>query len=89
MENILVAHPSFYKRSAALSVLDGVGQANEVWSMMGTWPAACNWQELDYTSTDLLTCECTMRYDRAVRKRIDQGCVTPPEPFPIVPNCMV
>lgn len=89
METIQVAHPSFYKRKAVLSVLDGAGETNESWSMLGTWPAACNWQELDYTSTDLLTCECTMRYDRAVRKRLDQGCVTPAEARPTLPNCPV
>jgi len=60
MQTIAVAHPSHYKKHAQLRTLDGTGQAGELWTMWGTWPSAINWQELDYTSTDLLTCE--MRY---------------------------
>lgn len=62
-----VAHPSMYKRTAELQVEDGFGNPTDVWIMYGTWPKSCNFQELDYTSTDLLTCEATMRYDRAIR----------------------
>lgn len=87
MHSLVVAHPRFYKKSASLALTDGAGQTTEVWSMMGTWPAASNWQELDYTSTDLLTMEVTMRYDRAVRSRSDGTCIQPPAPVPIVPNC--
>jgi len=82
MESIQVAHPSNYKRSASLVVSDGTGQANERWSMYGTWPAAINWQELDYSATELLTCEATLRYDRAVRQ-----CVQSPGPRTISPSC--
>ena len=82
MQSIKVAHPSLYKRTAALLMLDGAGQTSEKWTMIGTWPSAVNWQELDYTSTDLMTIEATMRYDRAIRE-----CITPPAPTPIAPNC--
>lgn len=64
---IKVASPSQYKKTAQLDMLDGFGNPCESWAMYGTWPQACNWQELDYTSTDLMTIEATMRYDRAVR----------------------
>ncbi len=87
MHSIAVAHPRFYKTTGSLAVLDGSGQTNEVWSMMGAWPSACNFQELDYTSTDLLTCEATMRYDRAVRSRLNGACIQAPPPVPITPNC--
>jgi hypothetical protein len=87
MHSLHVAHPRFYKKTASLLLLDGAGQATEQWSMMGTWPEVSNWQELDYTSTDLLTMEVTMRYDRAVRSRLDGTCVQAPAPIPIVPNC--
>lgn len=87
MQSIAVSHPRFYKRTAALLMLDGSGQTTEQWSMMGTWPSAVNWQELDYTSTDLMTCEATMRYDRAVRARPDGSCVQTPGPRDISPNC--
>ena len=87
MQSIAVAHPRFYKKTAALLMIDGSGQTTEQWSLMGTWPAASNWQELDYTSTDLMTMEVTMRFDRAVRSRSDGGCVQIPSPVPIQPNC--
>ncbi len=82
MQSIKVAHPRLYKRTASLLMIDGAGQTSESWTMLGTWPANCNWQELDYTSTELQTIEATMRYDRAVR-----NCVGAPAPQPIAPNC--
>ena len=82
MESIQVAHPRNYKRQASLAVIDGTGQPNERWTMYGTWPSAVNWQDLDYASTDLLTCEATLRYDRAVRE-----CVQAPGPRTINQTC--
>lgn len=70
MHTIAVNSPSIYKAHAELRLLNGIGsfdQFSESWTMHGTWPAAINWQELDYTSTDLLACEATMRFDRATR----------------------
>ena len=87
MQSIAVSHPRFYKKTAALIILDGAGQTTEQWSMMGTWPSAVNWQELDYSSTDLMTCEATMRYDRAVRGTSSGACVQAPAPVPISPSC--
>lgn len=68
MKTIQVAHPISYKQIARLEMTDGFGFSTETWTMYGTWPQACNWQELDYTSTDLQTIEATMRYDRAIRE---------------------
>jgi hypothetical protein len=82
MHSIKVAHPRNYKRTASLLMLDGTGQTTEKWTMLGTWPSACNWQELDYTSTDLMTIEATMRFDRAVR-----DCTTAPGPSNVSPSC--
>ena len=82
MTTIAVAHPRFYKREASLLMLDGTGQSNEQWRLFGTWPSASNLGELDYTSTDLMTCEATMRFDRAVRT-----CNQIPGPQPITPSC--
>lgn len=82
MASIQVASPTNYKKQATLAVTNGNGNTNERWTMYGTWPQAVNWQELDYSATELLTCEATMRYDRAVR-----DCVQPVAPTPISPNC--
>ena len=70
MNAINVAHPAKYKKTASLDMLDGFGEPTETWTMYGTWPKECNWQELDYVSTDLMTIEATMRFDRAVRSCI-------------------
>jgi hypothetical protein len=67
LRNLGVSTPSFYKRTASLVMLNGVGAATERWVMYGTWPTSVNWQELSYDSTDLLTIEATMRYDRALK----------------------
>jgi len=89
MQSINVAHPKDYKRQSSLAITDGSGQATERWTMFGTWPAEANWQELDYSSTELLTCECTMRYDRAIRANSNGSCVDVPEPQTIAPSCPV
>lgn len=65
--SVQVTVPGNYKRQASLEMLDGIGNATETWQMFGTWPTSANWQELDYTSTELQTCEVSMRYDRALR----------------------
>ena len=62
-----VAAVNVYKAEASLQVQDGQGASNERWEMYGVWPQAVNYQELNYTSTDLMTVEATMRYDRARR----------------------
>jgi len=62
-----VAAVNVYKAEASLQVQDGQGAPNERWEMYGVWPQAVNYQELNYTSTDLMTVEATMRYDRARR----------------------
>jgi hypothetical protein len=63
----IVFHPSGYKHDAELNLTDGAGIDIETWGMYGCWPSAVNFQELDYSSTDLMTCEATLRYDRAVK----------------------
>lgn len=62
-----VAPPSQYKKQAQLAITNGVGVDVENWFMYGCWPVTVNWQELNYSSNEMLTCEATMRYDRAVR----------------------
>jgi hypothetical protein len=65
--NLPVNLPSKYKAEADLSMVDGAGNANEQWAIYGAWPKETNWQDLNYTSTDLATIECSMRFDRAMK----------------------
>ena len=64
---INVQIPSNYKQQATLQMENGAGTETETWKLFGAWPKEMNWQDLNYTSTDLATIECTLRYDRAER----------------------
>ena len=83
MHSIKVAHPSLYKKTGSLSMLDGAGQTNENWTLYGSWPSDVDWGKLEYTSTDIQTIDVTLTYDRAIR-----NCVGAPTPQPITPNCI-
>ena len=63
-----VAPPSQYKKQASLQMVDGQGASNETWSIYNCWPKEVNWQDLDYTVTDIATIEAQMRFDRAMRQ---------------------
>lgn len=62
-----VGLPSEYKKNAELTMTDHAGIANEAWSLKGAWPAESNWNDLDYTSSDIQLISVTLRFDRAIR----------------------
>lgn len=64
-----VALPSAYKSTVTLQVRDGQGEPTETWKIYNAWPESTNWNELDYTTSDILRIEVTMRYDRAEQQR--------------------
>jgi hypothetical protein len=82
LDTISVNHPLHYKKPATLKMVDGGGMTSETWNMYGCWPVSFNWQELDYANDAILTCEATMRYDRATR-----SCATPAIPGPYGTTC--
>lgn len=61
-----VAVPSDYKSTVKIQVRDGDGVPTETWIIYNAWPESSNWGELDYTSSEILRIEVSMRYDRAV-----------------------
>jgi hypothetical protein len=67
MISIGVQPPSNYKKDAVLKMINGLGTSTESWNMVGTWPETLNWQELDYSANELMTCEASLKYDRAVK----------------------
>ena len=71
-----VATPGEYKTNAILEMTDGRGRASETWTLYGTWPMETNWNDLDYTDTELALIEVTVRYDRAVPTKQQQGAGT-------------
>ena len=64
---IPVQYPINYKKNAVLEMRDGLGASNETWNLYGCWPKDVNYDELDYTNTDIALVTVEMRYDRANR----------------------
>jgi len=66
--NLNVNTPQEYKKNAVLKMIDGQGTKTETWHMCGCWPKEVNWQELDYSNTEIMLIDVTMRFDRAYRE---------------------
>ena len=58
----------FKKRDAKLELYDGCGKILETWVYEGIWPQSVEFGDLDMTSSDVITCDLTLRYDRAYIK---------------------
>lgn len=65
--NLTVAPPAAYKRTSRLEMINGAARTTEAWQMLGAWPETIKWNELDYSANDLMTCEVSLKYDRAVK----------------------
>lgn len=55
----------FKKNFALLEMYDGCGKAIETWVFETIWPQAVEFGDLDMSTSELLTCDITLRYDRA------------------------
>lgn len=55
----------FKKPDARLELYDGCGNVLEKWVYEAIWPQSVEFGDLDMTTSDLVVCELTMRYDRA------------------------
>ncbi len=51
-----------YSGSADLALYDGCGNVMELWQLGNIWPQAINFGELDYSSSEEVTIELTLRY---------------------------
>lgn len=63
--NATVALPSAYKKSCVLNMTNGAGLSIESWKMYNCWPIDVNWNDLDYTNTEIQTIDVSMKMDRA------------------------
>jgi len=54
-----------YKRTAILKMLDGCGGTLESWRFINAWPESIEFGDLDYGSSEYVTVDITLRYDRA------------------------
>jgi len=44
---------------------DGAGCLVEAWQFDNAWPQDINFNEVDYSSNDVMSIDITLRYDRA------------------------
>jgi len=55
----------FKKPRATLEMYDGCGKVIETWIYENVWPQNIEFGELDMQQSEYLTCDLTLRYDRA------------------------
>ena len=55
----------FKKSQARLELYDGCGNTLETWVFESIWPNLVDFGELDMTNCEVITCDLTLRYDRA------------------------
>ncbi len=63
-----------YAAEGTLTLYNGQGEPMEVWKLKNLWPQAVNFGELDYSSSEEVTIELTLRYDAVVYSGL---CPTP------------
>lgn len=71
-----------YAGTGLLTLYDGCGQELEIWELRDMWPTAINFGELDYSSSEEVTIELTLRYSQVsyqslCPKFVPSACCTP------------
>ena len=66
-----------YAATAFLDLYDGCGTAMESWELNHVWPQAVNFGELDYSSSEEVTLELTLRYSEVKYTPLCGGKVDP------------
>lgn len=59
---------NWIKRKCRLELYDGCGKVLEEWIFENAWPQNIEFGELDMASSDVVTVDLTLRYDRAYLK---------------------
>lgn len=54
-----------FKKTCNLELFDGCGETIERWVFENAWPQSVEWGELEMGSSDIVTVDLTLRYDRA------------------------
>lgn len=67
LSDATVSEPADYKVTVNLEMTDGQGETIDSWRLLGAWPKDTNWNDMDYSDTDLQTVSVTLRYDRAIK----------------------
>lgn len=66
-----------YSADGVLQLYDGCGTPMEVWQLSHMWPQAINFGELDYTSSEEVTVELTLRYSEVTYTPLCGGSIKP------------
>jgi hypothetical protein len=66
-EDATMQVPNAYKKDLELDLTKADGTSSEHWTLFGCWPLSVNFQELDYTNTEIQLIEVVVRFDRAQR----------------------
>lgn len=64
-ENNWTALNQQYVKDVKIELYDGCGNVIETWKLENAWPQSIEFGELDMTNSDFLTCDVTLRFDRA------------------------
>ena len=59
-------YSDFYKKDVLIKVLGPVGDVVEQWTLKGAWIQSANFNDLDFSSSDPIEIELTLRYDYAI-----------------------
>lgn len=59
----------FKKPNARLELYNGCGDVLETWIFEAIWPQTIEFGDVDMSSSDIITCEITLRFDRAYIKK--------------------
>lgn len=68
---------SGWDATGTISVYDGCGNEMERWTLKGCFPQSINFGDLDYGSSDEMTIDLTVRFDRAKLEGLN-GCSPTP-----------
>lgn len=66
-----------YAGIGTLVLFDGCGEPMERWTLGGVWPQAINFGELDYSSSEEVTIELTLRYFEVKYEPLCGGAINP------------
>lgn len=71
-----------YQGNVSLILWDGCGNQLENWALEDAWPQAINFGDLDYSSSDTVDIELTIRYSRVSYRHL---CPVGPKPPTCIP----
>ena len=66
--NATVSTPAEYKKECVLNMTDGSGVSVEKWQLINCWPIDINWNDLDYTNSEIQTVDVSLKFDRAIQE---------------------